>query len=609
MRPIAFALVALPLFAAGQDLPRVTPPPTRFALDTPFPRLDPLLLEVAKNRHGLAQAAAREHGLQGRVLWVDATANVGRVNSDENVRRVVQRAASAGFNTIVFDIKPISGHTMYPSRFAPKLPGWRNEVLPADYDPLAAMVRECRAAGLSILVSMNAFSEGHRIAQLNPPGPHGPGLDRPDLQTILYETAVTIRGNSVRRPEFRATDEANVPAPNDGSRIAVYTSVARLPVSPGEHVASVLDNTGKVQAQTTIQAIRALSVEIPTGGSVLVGYGPGADWLRMYAKPNDRMTFDHEPIFVPISERLSQQIPLIMNPHKAAVQDRMIAMVVEVLDNYDIDGIMFDDRLRFGGLNADFSPEARRLFEIWLGETVQWPDDVFRYQVRPDFSRGVIPGRHYDSWLVFKAMTIRDFMGRVRMAVDRAKPGTKLGVYVGSWYGEYTSFGSNFASQRFEGGFPFWSPSWQATGYAEIVDYIITGCYYDRATIAESMRDGFAPGITVEAAGQLSNRLSRDAAWTYAGIAISSYRGDREAFTRALMAAAATTQGVMVFDLSHEIEPLWPIFERAFAEPKAAPHMRSDLLAAVRRERRERDARGEREPPVVINGGIPGIGH
>ncbi|MBZ0212583.1 MAG: hypothetical protein K8H99_02180, partial [Nitrospirae bacterium] len=207
------------------------------------------------------------------------------------------------------------------------------------------------------------------------------------------------------------------------------------------------------------------------------------------------------------------------------------------------------------------------------------------------------------------AHTMQQFVQRVRGTVDRVRPGTKFGVYAGSWYGEYASYGSNYASNKLVAGFPFLTDRYRPTGFAESLDMVITGCYYAKATIAEAMSERTGAGATVEAAAMLSNRVVRDAAWTYAGLSISSFRGDNEAFARCLQAALVSSQGVMVFDLSHDIEPLWPIFERAFRVPAVAPHKRPDVLSLVRHLRQVKDDRGETDPPIVIYSGVAGIGH
>ncbi len=64
----------------------------------------------------------------------------------------------------------------------------------------------------------------------------------------------------------------------------------------------------------------------------------------------------------------------------------------------------------------------------------------------------------------------------------------------------------------------------------------------------------------------------------------------------------------MVFDLSHDIEPMWPVFEKAFARQATAPHAVKGLLDLVRQKRRRLDAMGVPDPPVPISAGSSGIG-
>jgi hypothetical protein len=75
-----------------------------------------------------------------------------------------------------------------------------------------------------------------------------------------------------------------------------------------------------------------------------------------------------------------------------------------------------------------------------------------------------------------------------------------------------------------------------------------------------------------------------------------------------LQAACASTQGVMVFDLSHDIEPMWPVFAQAFRRSAQAPHQVPGLLDQIRAKRKRYDAWGAKEPPVPISSGSSGIG-
>src|SRR5690606_2754448 len=127
--------------------------------------------------------------------------------------------------------------------------------------------------------------------------------------------------------------------------------------------------------------------------------------------------------------------------------------------------------------------------------------------------------------------------------------------------GDYPRYGSNYASPDINAGFPFLTHTYRQTGFANELDLLITGCYYPYGTVTEAIERGAPPGRTVEAGGIISNRVARSMSWTYAGIMIADYYDQPQRIESALQAAAATTQGVMVFDLSHNIDNFWPVFE------------------------------------------------
>ena len=171
-------VVAVPLAV----IPPITPVPY-----VPFRALLPVALDDTNDAVGIAQQMARARGLQARIMWIDGTANLNRVNTPEKVAALTTQLRTAGFNTIVFDVKPIVGLTLYPSQFAQKLTTWvGGRTLPLEFDPLAEMVKDAHANGLQIVTSMNVFSEGHRDFKL------GPGYSHPEWQTTLYEPSLSI---------------------------------------------------------------------------------------------------------------------------------------------------------------------------------------------------------------------------------------------------------------------------------------------------------------------------------------------------------------------------------------------------------------------------------
>lgn len=579
----------------------VAPPAARVPY-VPFKALLPLALDDSNDAVGIAQQTARAKGLQARIMWIDGTANLNRVNTPEKVAALTTQLRTAGFNTIVFDIKPIVGLTLYPSKYTQKLTSWvGGRTLPLEFDPLAEMVKDAHANGLQIVTSMNVFSEGHRDFKL------GPGYAHPEWQTTLYEPSLSIMSSISGATPFPLSDRANQP-PRAPGLLTVDTDLTNQKAQPGA-VAVVLDADLRVQAQIDGGVLPSISPNIPPGGSVLLGGAAAGDFLRRYAPIGAELSLLTNTAFVPISARPEQQVPLMTNPNSPEVQARILSMVSEVVRGYAVDGVIFDDRLRYAGINADFSPQTHAQFEKFLGHPVRWPEDVFTYQViYPSLTKRIIPGPSYEAWNVFRTLTIRNWLASAAATVKAIRPAATVSVYAGSWYPDYPALGSNWAADDFSAGLRFLTPSYQQTGFAGLTDWITTGCYYPPGTIADAIAAGRSPGESVEAAGQFSNRAVNDQTWVYAGIALSNYNGHPELLQRALQAAVASTQGVMVFDLSHNVEQFWPAFSTAFSTPATAPHAVPGLLAEVRRQRAAQKAAGTLQPPVILYNGVSGTG-
>lgn len=574
--------------------------PTRYEKAAPLPGLPAVRLDSLGNGVGVAQLLARSHGLQGRILWVDCTANIERYNTEAKIDALVERAASIGFNTIVFDVKPIVGNPIYPSEILPQLETWRGRTMPKGFDPIPIFSRACRRAGLSLLLAMNAFSEGHRIAReagTDAEGrprfePDGYALQVPEQQSVLYTStpAVGLAGTT-----------SAFGIGGDGP-VAHTLSGAEMPRSEGDRVAVAIDASGRV-TRGLVGGERWERTEV----AALAASGEAGAMLGRARDARARL------VFSAIGRRqrsaeVDDQIPLMMNPFHPDVRARSLRFVEEVA-SYDIDGLLYDDRLRYAGMQADFSDHARASFERFVGERVTWPEDVYGYTYTPRLQRGIRPGKWYDAWLAWRAQHLTTWVREAGALFRHLRPGCVFGVYAGSWYGEYPKFGSNWASNEFEAGFPFLTREYRSTGYASALDIAILGAYYPTATIVDAMEQGRSSGPTVEAAGQLSNRAIRDQAWTYVGIMLNDFRDDPRRLAPALQAACGSSQGVMVFDLSHEFERFEPILRAAFHPLVKAPHAVPGLLAEVRALRALKDRRGDREPAVWIREGAAGAGH
>lgn len=532
-------------------------------------------------------------------MWIDATANIDRYNAEDKVVALVKTLKDVGFNTIVLDVKPISGQVVYKSKYAPKLAEWKGKLLPADYDPLAIFVREAKKDGISLFVSLNAFSEGHNLMKA------GPALtgDMARWQSVLYETKVQVR--SIANTSYSVSTDFNK-LPVDGSMIGAFNDPSKLPPAGDTFFWVAINRFGIItQSESGAQIGKA---KVPNLGSILVGQGAGADFLRNVGYINSKLVFDTTPDFVPSSAKPEEQVPLMVNPLLPEVQEYEKNIAKEIVTNYDVDGILYDDRLRYAGMNADFSDFTEREFEKYVKRRVEWPEDVFKFTLSPSLDRGVDPGQYYEAWMTWRAQQLRNYVLSVRQTVKAIKPKLLFGVYAGSWYGEYPRLGQNWASPDTDAGFWFLTPEYSQTGIAPQLDFLITGCYYPTPTIKQAMASAIPIGFTIEAAGQLSNRLVRDQTWTYAGIALDQFKDNPDGLKAALQAACGSTQGVMVFDLSHNFEASAGVFMSAFHDPVRAPHEIPGLLGEVRKRRAAVDKLGKKDPPVIVNGGASGTG-
>lgn len=571
--------------------------PDRFEFASPLPSLPPVMIDKLNSGVGIAQQTARSKRLQGRMLWVDATANIDRYNTEQKIYDLVDKAASVGFNTIVFDVKPIVGYTMYPSALTEKLKSWRGQVLPTEFDPVPPFVKRCKERGLSFMVSLNAFSEGHRMAKEaekdpnSPFGKPGPGYALPEEQTVQYVAIPFLKVGSERAQ----LDSRMNPKELSADEIGMFDS---WPTVNGEMV--IIDAFGTVQLND--------GKGMPPGGRVLVGKGKGAEFLRRMALPGRRLMIVTLPSFQRASD-VQNQIPLMMNPTHPNVRKRVIAFAREVVTKYPVDGLLFDDRLRFGGVDADFSAQTRSAFEAHVKAKLNWPDDVLRFTYNWNLERGVMPGPYWDRWWAWRAKQLQTWVVEVRKQIKSIRPQTNFGIYAGSWYGEYTKWGANYGRPGRRTPFSGVSAGFADAGFADQLDLFVAGCYYPTATIAEALSQSRAEGRTIEAGASLANRVIHDQAWTYAGIMLQDYFANPDQVENALQAACASSQGVMVFDLSHRFELFEPILRRAFKTPAQAPHQVPGLLKTVRELQAKRERMGGKEPPIYIQPGAPGVGH
>jgi len=332
-------------------------------------------------------------------------------------------------------------------------------------------------------------------------------------------------------------------------------------------------------------------VTVPRDGHLLIGRGTGAQWLLDNLEVGEPVGYLSRNLFQPILEASSERVGAFVNPALPAARKYALSVVRELVDNYAVDGIVFD-RMRFASLRTDFSDYSRQAFEQFLGEKLKaFPDDIYSWPANP--GEALIPGRFFQQWLYWRDKLIHDWLQQARTLAETVRPGIKVGAYVGSWYDQYYGVGVNWGSSDFQADYQWTPPNYHQTGYAELLDWISTGCYYQLATRAEARELGEPEARTVEAAAQLSMEAVDAGTFVYAGIYVLDYKHHPEAFRQALRAALRHSQGIMLFDLVYVEEyDWWDLIQQALAEPKPAPHDRGGLQRAVQEVKHTLEAAG-----------------
>lgn len=281
-----------------------------------------------------------------------------------------------------------------------------------------------------------------------------------------------------------------------------------------------------------------------------------------------------------------------MNPAIPEVQDYERSLVMEVVRNYDLDGVMLD-RGRYEGMGSDFSQYSKDRFEEYIGEKVEnFPQDIFEFVKTEDGQYTRKPGKWYNKWIEWRASVIYDFFKETRDSIKAAKPEMMLGNYTGAWYPSYYEVGVNWASKEYDASkdFDWATPEYKNYALNELFDLYTNGNYYVDVTLDElHSHDGriknetdseYSTGdhLCVEGACDYSRKLLGDRPF-YGGMYVEQYYNDPDRFERAVKMNLKKSDGFMLFDICHIIYKDW--FDRlGKAVAEAEEEMRAEQSAA-----------------------------
>lgn len=273
-------------------------------------------------------------------------------------------------------------------------------------------------------------------------------------------------------------------------------------------------------------------------------YDEHTDWQSyVYVVENE------EPEIIPITQWAFGSIAYA-NPLNTAVQNYEISVINEFLEEYTVGGFIFD-KLRFYGIEADFSDETKNAFDGFLGNKLEWwPQDVFEWQLQNERWE-IVPGQRFRDWVNFRAITSKNFATRLVQTVKRKNPSLQVGNFVGNWYPTYYEYGINWASESHHPD-ENWAPAdYNNTAIAETFDYMVTGSFYPRITMQDAEAEGAEWWMSIEGSVQLAKEVIDGATPIYGALLVEQFKDDREKFKLALKTTLEKTDGLFITDLSH----------------------------------------------------------
>ena len=277
----------------------------------------------------------------------------------------------------------------------------------------------------------------------------------------------------------------------------------------------------------------------------------------------------------------------MVNPLDTTFRHHIVAVMQDLLRAYPtLDGII-TDRVRYDGIEADFSDLSRKSFEACLGKRLRhWPGDVMTWTHDGDGHPTVKRGRWFKQWVMWRAQNIYQAMHELRDAAKAVNPAIRFGTYTGAWYPSYYEVGVNFASRDYNPATEYdWAtPDYRKTGYRELLDLYITGNYYtditeqsarERTTGVRNETDSrtwHGSWYSVEGSCRhLRQILGRQP--FYGGLLVDQLYGNPDKLRQSVEMNLRESDGLMVFDICHLIArpELWQVLEQGMRKGGMLP--------------------------------------
>jgi len=283
----------------------------------------------------------------------------------------------------------------------------------------------------------------------------------------------------------------------------------------------------------------------------------------------------------PITEQ-KHKYSAMVNPLNKEFRQHINAVLTDLVKAYpELDGIIMD-RVRYDGIETDFSPLTRQAFEQHIGKTIKhFPEDIFKWKKGKDHQWHVKGGKWFKEWIEWRSQNIFNAMKELRATVKAANPNISFGTYTGAWYPSYYEVGVNFASNTYDPAkeYDWATPSYKNTGYMELLDLYTTGNYYTDITIADARNNRKGVKNETDSEVQTGTWYSVEGSCQhlrgilgghpfYGGLLVDQLYGTPDKLSTAIKMNIEKSDGLMVFDICHLIArpELWKEVEKGMKE-------------------------------------------
>lgn len=246
---------------------------------------------------------------------------------------------------------------------------------------------------------------------------------------------------------------------------------------------------------------------------------------------------------------------IFVNPIHPEVLHYENQIIKEIVSHYPIDGIVLD-RCRYPNIFGDFSDLSRNKFEEYIGEKIEkWPFDILKVK---EGTKELTFGKHFSKWTEWRALNIKNFVKGAKDIVKSINPDMIFCIYVGSWYPLYYNEGVNWGSTSYQPKLDWVSENYHQSGYADELDFIMTGCYYPEVTIHEAEANRRpAPWYSVEGAIDMSLEAVNGSIPVIGSLYLKDYKDHPEQFKKAIRMCKEKSKGLMLFDVVYLDEYQW----------------------------------------------------